>query len=102
MHLKELLLEAKNSKYSSQMKIIVSTDSEKYASISKKYGMLHQPVSTTKDVRGVFIIAPDNTMTTVDLCDAGGVTGVFFICLHLLLEAGLPTQLRQIKNHIVY
>lgn len=28
--------------------------------ISKLYGMLHEPVSTTKDVRGVFIISPEN------------------------------------------
>jgi len=30
------------------------------AEISKLYGMLHAPVSTTRDVRGVFIINPDN------------------------------------------
>lgn len=28
--------------------------------VSKLYGMLHKPISTTKDVRGVFVINPDN------------------------------------------
>lgn len=28
--------------------------------VSKMYGMLHEPTSTTKDVRGVFVINPDN------------------------------------------
>ncbi len=30
------------------------------ADVAKLYGMLHQPVSTTKSVRGVFIVNPDN------------------------------------------
>ena len=30
------------------------------AKVSKLYGMLHDPVSTTKDVRGVFVINPEN------------------------------------------
>jgi peroxiredoxin 2/4 len=30
------------------------------ARISKRYGMLHKPASTTRDVRGVFIIGPEN------------------------------------------
>jgi len=29
-------------------------------SVSKQYGMLHQKVSNTKDVRGVYIVNPDN------------------------------------------
>ena len=33
--------------------------------ISKQYGMLHLPVSTTKDVRGVFIINPDNKIEAI-------------------------------------
>lgn len=32
---------------------------------SKTYGMLHYPVSTSKDVRGVFIINPDNIVEAV-------------------------------------
>jgi len=31
-------------------------------SISRKYGMLHQPTSTERDVRGVFIVDPENTI----------------------------------------
>ncbi len=33
--------------------------------ISKVYGMLHLPISTTKDVRGVFIINPQNKIEAI-------------------------------------
>lgn len=33
--------------------------------ISKSYGMLHLTASTTKDVRGVFIISPDNKIAAI-------------------------------------
>jgi len=33
--------------------------------VSKAYGMLHMPVSTTKDVRGVFIINPQNKIEAI-------------------------------------
>jgi peroxiredoxin (alkyl hydroperoxide reductase subunit C) len=33
--------------------------------VSKEYGMLHMPVSTTKDVRGVFIINPQNKIEAI-------------------------------------
>jgi len=33
--------------------------------ISRSYGMLHQTASTTKDVRGVFIIDPDNKVAAI-------------------------------------
>lgn len=36
------------------------------ATISKKYGMLHEPVSTTKDIRGVFIIDPENVVRSIN------------------------------------
>lgn len=36
------------------------------ASASKKYGMLHEPVSTTKDVRGVFVIDGSNIIRSVN------------------------------------
>ena len=39
--------------------------SDKDKAISAKYGMLHYPVSTTKDVRGVFIIDPDDVVQAV-------------------------------------
>ncbi len=34
--------------------------------ISKQYGMLHEPTSTTKDVRGVFIIDPNNIVRSIN------------------------------------
>jgi len=34
-------------------------------SISKKYGMIHQYSSTTKDIRGVFIINPDDKIAAI-------------------------------------
>ncbi|HSO87222.1 MAG TPA: redoxin domain-containing protein [Draconibacterium sp.] len=33
---------------------------------SRLYGMLHEPVSTNKDIRGVFIIDPKNTVRSVN------------------------------------
>ena len=33
---------------------------------SRLYGMLHEPVSTNKDVRGVFIIDPDNVVQAIN------------------------------------
>jgi len=42
----------------------VIDDSEKTA--SRMYGMLHEPVSSNKDVRGVFVIDPDNIVRSVN------------------------------------
>ena len=42
----------------------VFDDHEKKA--SRLYGMLHDPVSSTKDVRGVFVIDPDNVVRSVN------------------------------------
>ena len=39
---------------------------DKSAKISKLYGMLHEPISTTKDVRGVFVICPKNKIHAVN------------------------------------
>lgn len=36
------------------------------ASVSKKYGMLHTPTSTTEDVRGVFIIDSKNIVRSIN------------------------------------
>lgn len=33
--------------------------------ISRRYGMLHDEINTTKDVRGVFIIDPDNVIRSI-------------------------------------
>lgn len=38
---------------------------DNHLAISKDYGMLHLPVSTTKDVRGVFIINPQNKIEAI-------------------------------------
>jgi peroxiredoxin (alkyl hydroperoxide reductase subunit C) len=42
----------------------VIDDSDKTA--SKLYGMLHEPVSSNKDVRGVFVIDPENVVRSVN------------------------------------
>jgi peroxiredoxin (alkyl hydroperoxide reductase subunit C) len=34
--------------------------------VSKQYGMLHRPISTTKDVRGVFIVDPNNIVRSIN------------------------------------
>jgi peroxiredoxin (alkyl hydroperoxide reductase subunit C) len=39
-------------------------DDEKLA-VSMKYGMIHAPTNTTKDVRGVFIIDPDDVVRAI-------------------------------------
>lgn len=36
------------------------------AVVSKQYGMLHEPTSTVKDVRGVFIIDPNNVIRSIN------------------------------------
>jgi len=42
----------------------VFDDEDKTA--SRLYGMLHEPVSSNKDVRGVFVIDPENTVRSVN------------------------------------
>lgn len=39
---------------------------DKSHQVSKLYGMLHAPTSTTKDIRGVFIIDPNNFVRSVN------------------------------------
>lgn len=34
--------------------------------ISRKYGMIHSPTSTNRDIRGVFIIDPDNMVRSIN------------------------------------
>lgn len=34
--------------------------------ISKQYGMLHEPTSSNKDIRGVYIIDPDNVVRSIN------------------------------------
>lgn len=33
---------------------------------SKKYGMIHEPTSTNRDIRGVFVIDPDNVVRSIN------------------------------------
>lgn len=47
------------------IKITFPLVSDKSLEISRKYGMIHSYSSTTKDVRGVFIIDPDNKIEAV-------------------------------------
>jgi len=42
----------------------VIDDSDKTA--SRLYGMLHEPVSSTKDIRGVFILDPENVVRSIN------------------------------------
>jgi len=39
---------------------------DKNAVVSRKYGMLHEPTSTVRDVRGVFIIDPNNIVRSIN------------------------------------
>jgi peroxiredoxin 2/4 len=48
-----------------EVKINFPLISDKSMEISRKYGMIHSNSSTTKDVRGVFIIDPDNKIEAV-------------------------------------
>jgi len=50
------------SKGPSPVKIDFPLIADEGADVAKLYGMLHQPVSTTKYVRGVFIVNPENTI----------------------------------------
>ncbi|WP_423128174.1 peroxiredoxin [Gaoshiqia sp. Z1-71] len=34
--------------------------------VSRKYGMLHSPTSTSRDIRGVYIISPDNIIRSIN------------------------------------
>jgi peroxiredoxin (alkyl hydroperoxide reductase subunit C) len=36
------------------------------AVVSKEYGMLHEPTSSNKDIRGVFIIDPNNVVRSIN------------------------------------
>jgi len=58
-------LESLSYKDNAPVKINFPLVDDKNLVISKKYGMLHLPVSTTKDVRGVFIINPQNKIEAI-------------------------------------
>jgi len=52
-------------KDNSPVKINFPMVDDKNFSISRQYGMLHLPASTSKDVRGVFIINPQNKIEAI-------------------------------------
>jgi len=58
-------LEDISYKNKTPVKINFPLADDKNMSISKKYGMLHEPTSSSKDVRGVFIIDPKNKIQAV-------------------------------------
>jgi peroxiredoxin (alkyl hydroperoxide reductase subunit C) len=60
-HLEEIDYMGRGTK---EINFPVFDDTEKTA--SRKYGMLHEPVSSNKDVRGVFVIDPDNVIRSVN------------------------------------
>jgi peroxiredoxin (alkyl hydroperoxide reductase subunit C) len=43
---------------------------DKNAVVSRKYGMIHKPVSTTENVRGVFVLDEDNIVQSVNFYPA--------------------------------
>lgn len=61
MHLEEL-----DYKGRGPQKIYFPLCDDHSLTISKAYGMLHEPVSTNKDVRGVFIIDPNNVIRSIN------------------------------------
>ena len=58
-------LESLRYKDSVPIKIKFPLISDKSLEISRKYGMIHANSSTTKDVRGVFIISPDDKIAAI-------------------------------------
>ncbi len=58
-------LESIEFKDKKQVKINFPLISDSDMSVSKKYGMIHQFSSTTKDIRGVFIINPDDKIAAI-------------------------------------
>ncbi len=58
-------LEALSYKDKDPVKINFPLVEDNRMNVSKLYGMLHLPVSTTKDVRGVYIINPQNTIEAI-------------------------------------
>jgi peroxiredoxin (alkyl hydroperoxide reductase subunit C) len=60
-HLEELDYKGRGTQH---IKFPILDDHE--ATASKTYGMLHQPTSTNKDIRGVFIIDGDNIVRSIN------------------------------------
>jgi peroxiredoxin (alkyl hydroperoxide reductase subunit C) len=60
-HLEEIDYKGRGTQ---EIKFPVIDDHQKTA--SRLYGMLHEPVSTNKDVRGVFVIDPQNVVRSIN------------------------------------
>ena len=58
-------LEELNYKDRGTVKIKFPLVDDEYLTIAKEYGMIHAPTNTTRDVRGVFIINPDNIIQAI-------------------------------------
>ncbi|MDP4223789.1 MAG: redoxin domain-containing protein [Bacteroidota bacterium] len=58
-------LETLNYKGRTPVKIKFPLVDDQNLVVSKMYGMIHAPSNTTRDVRGVFIIDPDNTIQAI-------------------------------------
>ncbi len=58
-------LEETSFKNKQPMKIKFPLVDDSQMTVSKSYGMLHQSASSSKDVRGVFIINPDNKIAAI-------------------------------------
>jgi peroxiredoxin (alkyl hydroperoxide reductase subunit C) len=59
-------LEETNYKNRGPQKITFPIIDDHEITASKKYGMLHAPTSTVKDIRGVFIIDPENIVRSIN------------------------------------
>ncbi len=58
-------LEALDYKGRAPMKIKFPIVDDERLTVAKMYGMIHAPSNTTRDVRGVFIIDPDNVIQAI-------------------------------------
>jgi peroxiredoxin (alkyl hydroperoxide reductase subunit C) len=58
-------LESLNYKGRTPVKIKFPIVDDQSLVVSKMYGMIHAPSNTTRDVRGVFIIDPENTIQVI-------------------------------------
>ncbi len=62
----KLHLESLDYKQRGKQKVKFPIMEDLNATVSKQYGMLHTPVSTTRDIRGVFIIDSKNIIRSVN------------------------------------
>jgi peroxiredoxin 2/4 len=58
-------LEELNYKDRGTVKIKFPLVDDEYLTVAKEYGMIHAPTNTTRDVRGVFIIDPDDVIQAI-------------------------------------